>query len=237
MQLPDPRFVSMGLVLAQELGDAVTSARLRARIEEWCEPRFFGSDDGEFGFWFKLGEEYPRGQLSAFLILGELVDQGSWWRLFNQPDLAKFREPVVAGVDYPKIGLLRAFNDADAVLHFTTYAATASHRGQPTSFRVENLTSPATVSVRRDGAPYERWRVSADNAIEVDSEIEGHDFDVLTGGKDGKPGPSATVNATRPADPPPSTASLPPSAGVSAAAMRDAGLLLISGAGTCPCCV
>ncbi len=233
LQLPDPRFFALGLVLAEELGDAVTGARLRAKVEEWCEPRFFGSDDEEFGFWFRLGEEYPRGQLSAFLILGELVEQGSWWRLFNQPNLAKFNEPVVAGVDYPKIGLSRAFNDDAGVLHFTTYPATPSHRGQATSFRVENLPLATGVTVRRDGAPYQRWRATADGVIEIQTEIEQHDFQVLAGSRSREASDSAGANRGKRSTP---TAVLPATADVTAKAVRGAGLLLVSGAGTCPCC-
>ena len=238
LRLPDMRFVALGIVLAQELGDAITAARLRERIEEWCEPRFFGSNDDEFGFWFQLGEEYPRGQLSAFLILSELVEKGSWWQLFNRPNLAKFREPFVVGVDYPKVGLSRAFND-NGILYLTTYAATASHRGQTTSFRVEQLSSATNVVVRRDDGPYQRWRAIADGVIEIDTEIEQHDFQVLVGlksdsdrrtadssaGSD-RSGRSGFMSAS---------AAPPASTDLSAGVVRDAGLLIASGAGTCPC--
>jgi hypothetical protein len=230
---PDMRFVTMGVVLAQELGDTVTAARLRERVEVWSEPRFFGSDDDEFGFWFKLGEEYPRGQMSAFLILGELVEQGSWWRLFNQPNLAKFQEPVVVGVDYPKIGLSRAFNGDDGVLHVTTYTATASHCGDKTAFRVENVPSSAQVQVRRDGAPYNLWKRVTSGVIEIETDIDTHDFQVFAGGASAQ-----RVADDRAATPRAVTASAPPPPPDKAAnAVRDAGLLLISGAGTCPCCV
>ncbi|MEX0681969.1 MAG: hypothetical protein WD904_07025 [Dehalococcoidia bacterium] len=232
---PDLRFVTMGLVLAQELGDAVTAARLRERVEEWCEPRFFGSDDGDFGFWFQLGEEYPRGQMSAFLMLGELVEEGSWWRLFNQPNLVKFQEPAVVGVDYPKMGLSRAVNDDDGVLHLTTYTATAPHRGDTTSFRVENLHPAADITVRRDNAPYDCWRTTAHGVIEIDTEIEDHDFMVFAGSSaTRRSGSSASNAATAPAT---TSATPPASRDATAKAVRDAGLLIVSGAGTCPCCI
>ena len=230
MRPPDLRFLTMGLVLAQELGDAVTEARLREKVEEWCEPRFFGSDDGEFGFWFELGEEFPRGQMSAFLILGELVEAGSWWRLFNESNLSKFDEPVVTGVDYPKIGLSRAFND-DAVLHFSTYAATPSHRGQATTLRVENLAQNSDVVVRRDNGPYQRWHSAGANVIEIDTDIEQHDFQVFARSA---PGTDASVVKAVREEP---AAALPvASRDATAKALRDAELLIVSGAGTCPCC-
>ncbi|PYP34226.1 MAG: hypothetical protein DMD49_00915 [Gemmatimonadetes bacterium] len=231
MRPPDLRFLTMGLVLAQEFGDVVTAARLRTSVEEWCEPRFFGSDDGEFGFWFRLGEEYPRGQMSAFLMLGELVEEGSWWRLFNHPNLAKFDQPTVVGVDYPKIGLSRAFNDEDGVLHFTTYPATAPHRGDPTTFRVEHLRSSASITVRRDNADYDRWHSTAANVIEIDTDIDAHDFEVFAA----TAARSQTTTRSK-SSPSPSTTSVRATDLDAFSAVRDAGLLLISGAGTCPCC-
>jgi hypothetical protein len=153
--------------------------------------------------------------------------------LFNQPNLAKFNEPVVAGVDYPKIGLSRAFNDDAGVLHFTTYPATPSHRGQATSFRVENLPLATGVTVRRDGAPYQRWRATADGVIEIQTEIEQHDFQVLAGSRSREASDSAGANRGKRSTP---TAVLPATADVTAKAVRGAGLLLVSGAGTCPCC-
>jgi hypothetical protein len=151
--------------------------------------------------------------------------------LFNQPNLAKFNEPVVVGVDYPKMGLSRAFNDDAGVLHFSTYTATASHRGQATSFRVENLPEATAVTVRRDGAPYQRWRATADGVIEIETDIEQHDFQVLAGSRSRRAaGPAVATRVKRPAAAP------PVAPGVAAKAVRDAGLLLVSGAGTRPCC-
>jgi hypothetical protein len=153
--------------------------------------------------------------------------------LFNQPNLAKFNEPAVAGVDYPKIGLSRAFNDDAGVLHLTTYVATASHGGQATSFRVEKLSSAANVAVRRDGAPYQRWRATAAGVIEIETDIEQHDFQVFAGSGSRKASDSAVANRVQ--KPAPVAAPLA-SPDVTAKAVRDAGRLLVSGAGTCPCC-
>ncbi len=38
---------------------------------------------------------------------------GDWWRIFNEPNLAKHDEPTVEGVDYPSVGIAQAYNDAD----------------------------------------------------------------------------------------------------------------------------
>lgn len=234
---PDLRFLTMGLVLAQELGDDVTAVHLRQAVEEWCEPRFFG--EGEFGYWFGLGENYPRGQMSAFLLLGELVSKGSWWRVFNEPNLSKFAEPTLAGVDYPKLGISAAYNDLDkALLRVSTYVATSSHRGQATQFRVEKLPSTSDVVVRRDGQTYDRWRVSSEGTVEIQTDVEQHSFEIFTGYRSAgdrvprESGTSVGAHTTLPG-----AASIrlsSPDAGLTA--IRDAGLLLLSGAGTCPCC-
>ena len=229
---PDLRFLTMGLVLAQELGDSATAARLRESVEEWCEPRFFGDGSEEFGFWFELGEEYPRGQMSAFLLLGELVEEGSWWRVFNEPNLAKFDQPEVVGVDYPKLGVSRAFNDNVGVLHVTIYAATATHRGEPTSFRVRMLPSAASVTVRCNGEQFDRWHSIGPDEIEIDTDIDRHSFEIFT--RNGTESKAESAGAGGSKASAPIQLETPPEAGVKA--IRDAGLLIVSGGGTCPCC-
>ena len=66
--------------MAHELGDDVTEARLRAHVEEHCEPRFFGDENDRFGFFFGWGEQYPRGQQSALLMVPEVGGRGAWAR-------------------------------------------------------------------------------------------------------------------------------------------------------------
>jgi hypothetical protein len=229
---PDLRFLTMGLVLALELGDSLTAARLREAVEDWCEPRFFGDDSDEFGYWFELGEEHPRGQMSAFLLLGELVEEGSWWRLFNEPNLAKFDQPEVVGVDFPKLGVSRAFNDDGGVLHVTTYAATASHRGEPASFRVRKLPSAAAVTVRCNGEQFDRWHSTAPDEIEIETTIDGNSFEILT--RNGSQPSARSASAGRSKAEAPAKLDPPPEAG--SLAIRDAGLLIVSGGSTCPCC-
>ena len=62
-----------------------------------------------FAWWFDLGEEWLRGQLSSLMMLTELGEPGAWSRVFNQPNLAKFSEPTVSGVDYPTRGLAQCW--------------------------------------------------------------------------------------------------------------------------------
>lgn len=114
--------------MAHELGDEVAEVRLREVVERDYEPRSFGSESEHFGFFFGWGEDYPRGQPNALLMLPELGGPGAWSRPFNAPDRSRFAEPTVEGVDFPSVGLAVARNDHDAgELHVRTYAATPSH--------------------------------------------------------------------------------------------------------------
>jgi hypothetical protein len=88
------------------VGDSRTEQRLREVAERTFEPRWFGEDGDRFGWWFHLGEEYPRGQLCSLMMLTELGEPGSWglwvetyaaapargarttWRVTQLPDAA-----------------------------------------------------------------------------------------------------------------------------------------------------
>ncbi|HYF28338.1 MAG TPA: hypothetical protein VD931_21525, partial [Baekduia sp.] len=138
--LPDPRFVSLALMMAHELGDDVTEKRLRDHVERHYEPRAFGAEESRFGFFFGWGEPYPRGQQSALLMVPEVAGRGAWQRTFGDAGAEKFSAPTVEGVDYPAVGLSVARNDLGAgELLLRTYAATPSQAGRPTSFRVVQL--------------------------------------------------------------------------------------------------
>ena len=177
----DPRFLLIGQLIAREVGDHTTEKRLREVAERDFEPRFFGDESDRFGWWFGRKEPYPRGQLSALQMLSEIGGRGAWSRVFNQPNLAKFAEPTLVGVDYPTLGIAEAWNDSESGhLRVSTYAATPSRRGTPTSFRVTKLADPRAVRVRCDGADDPRWRVVSEDAIEVDSEIGEHRFEIAT---------------------------------------------------------
>ncbi len=172
---PDPRFLAITLFMAREMGDATTEKRIREHVEAHYEPRWFGDEGTRFGWWFGTGEPYPRGQLSALLMLAEAVEPGAWTRVFrDEGQRRRFAEPTVEGVDYPNLGVNRAWNDpADGALHVGTYVATPSRRKTPTTFRVTKLAKAADVAVYRDGASYPRWRVTGADTIEIETEVVG----------------------------------------------------------------
>jgi len=181
--IPDPRFVPAALLIAQDLGDTTTATRLRVYMEENCEPRWFGDEETRFGWWFGTGEDYPRGQLSALAMVCDAADTGAWSRAFtNTTHKDRFLEPTVEGIDYPTLGVMRAWNDLDeGVLNLSTYAATPSRRGAATTFKVTKLPDPSAVTVRLDGAEYPNWRATGGDTIEIDTDVGDHEFKITTG--------------------------------------------------------
>jgi hypothetical protein len=179
---PDPRFVSIALLMAHDLGDEVTENRLRAHVEDNFEPKTFGDDNEQFGFFFGWGERYPRGQQSALLMLPEIGGQGAWSGWSGEADMAKFQAPTVEGVDYPAIGLAVARNDIDrGELLLRTYTATPSRRGEATSFTVTQLSDPSAVRITCDGEDFTAWRTIGADCIQIDTTIGEHTLLVLTG--------------------------------------------------------
>jgi hypothetical protein len=236
----EPRALSLALLLAREFGDQTTERRLARKLAGFEGGRFFESDGAgegdEFGFFFRYGEPYPRGQESALLALRELLHgEGAWERSFRQRDRDRFAAPTVEGVEYPKLGLSAASNDAaSGVLRLETYVATRAERGAATKLRVARLPNPAAASVIRDGDTYARWRTVAPDAIEIETEVADHRFEVHTGVR-GRPAP--------PPDAPRSAARLERSAATAVAPraslrpieLAAAGVALRAGVG-CPCC-
>ncbi len=185
-----PRLFTIALLLAREFGDHTTERRLMRKVTGFENGRYFsaagvkeGDGQDEFGFFFKFGEAYPRGQESALLMLSELLEgEGELYRAFNESDAEKFDAPTVVGVEYPKLGLSCAHNDeARATLELETYVATQSDAGASTQFQVVQLPDASAVKVRRDGAPYDNWRRLGPDSIEIRTDVATHRFTIYAG--------------------------------------------------------
>jgi hypothetical protein len=236
----DPRGLTIAFLLAREYGDDTTARRLGKKLARMEGGRFFdgggGSDADEFGYFFRYGEPWPRGQESALYLLKALLDgEGDWWRAFNEVDAEKHGAPTVTGCDYPRMGFAVAWNDAArGVLELESYAATSSARGEATRFRVERLPSAAGVRVLRDGAGYDAWRAVAEDAIEIETAIGDHRFEIATGWRGG-----AGARAAQPAG---AGASVRPAGGAGARArtgpieIATAVASVARAASACPCC-
>ena len=179
----DPRGLVMTAMLANEFGDAVTHARLSDTLEQLAEPKYFGTESEQFGYWFHLDEPWPRGQMSASLMVTDVADSGDWQRLFNSPNLAKFEQPTIEGIEFPRIGLSQAWNDlAHGMLQVTTYAVKPSLVGQQTAFRVTGIPNKNdSTYVRCDGTEYANWKSLGSDTIEIRTEIGSHSFQIYTG--------------------------------------------------------
>ena len=233
-----PRMFSIALLLAREFGDHTTERRLARKLGRFENGRYFdgggAADADEFGFYFKFGEPWPRGQESALLMLRELLDgEGDLYRAFNESDEEKFAAPTVTDVEYPKLGLSSAHNDdLRATLELDSYVATRSASGAPTRFSVTQLPDASEVRVIRDGTSYENWKRLGADSIEIHSDVAAHHFEIYTGYRSDTPrrDPVATGSSGRSDSP--SASAAPPRA----SELSSAILALPSPSIGCPCC-
>lgn len=196
--LDDPRLVSIGLLMAHELGDTTTETRLRDYAEEHFEPRFFGEESERFGWFFGFDESWPRGQQSALLMVPELGPAGAWFDAFNRHDRRRFSAPTIRGVDYPTLGISRAYNDTDAgELIVSTYAATPSRAGRETAVKVSGIPGLSALRVLLDGTEHASWRACGEDEIEIELTVGETELRILTGYRGGAQQPASTGGDSR----------------------------------------
>ena len=231
--IDDPRWLTMVLMLAREVGDATTEQRLLQVAEREFGPNFFGEDPDRFAWCFGLDEPYPRGQLNGLMILSEIGEHGAWTRVYNGAHAHQFDLPTVEGVDFPRLGISAASNDRESrTLSVSTYAATAGDGGQPTRWRVTQLPDARQVGVFCDGARFDDWGVVADGTIEINSTIDAHQFRIEWRGEPSV-GTSTGSNATQTA----ARASTSGSSAASASAAATVSQYKPAAPPTCcPCC-
>ena len=137
--------------MAGEFADAEVKAKIWAAADAGLEPTW-DRDAGEFTFGFGLGEEHPRGQMNARAMAGWVCTSGAWSKIFNEPNLAKFDQPTVVDVDFPRVAMSVARWDGDA-LHLAASPQNASVTGTRTTLRLTNLDGPggSWVLERPDG--------------------------------------------------------------------------------------
>jgi hypothetical protein len=135
--LDNPALAVTLVQLAGEFADDATKQRIWRAADEHFQPSW-DVDRGELTFGFGLGEEHARGQWNARAMSGWACSgPGAWSDVFNRPNLAKFDEPTVTGVDFPRVALSRADWDAGtATLHLAAHPQNASVRDTRTTVRV-----------------------------------------------------------------------------------------------------
>ena len=235
-EVPDPRLWILGYCLANELGDNLVAARLHDAFRKSAGPRFFGEGEEEFGFFFEYGEQWPRGQLSALLMMTEVGGVGAWSDIYNRPNLTKFAEPTVEGVEFPALSIAQAYNDLQhGMLQVSTAAASSSRRGEATSYRVTNLPDPDAIIVRCDGNEFAKWRKLDPATIEIMTDIDDHSFQIFTGYYASEDVRSSTEGASRQQQDS-STLRTDSPIVMRSQTMNAAARSVFSGGLSCPCC-
>jgi len=113
-------------------------------------------------------------------MAAEAGGRKAWWRIFNEPNLRKFNQPTVSGVDFPRLGISQAtYDEEKETLAVSTYAADPWMAGTSTTFAVDHLREPAECRLLRDGNLYEEWRVSGQTSMEIKAEVRDHSYLVV----------------------------------------------------------
>jgi len=179
----EPRVISLGRVMARELGDDAVIARLDAFADDELEPTW--TTDRGFFFGFGLGEEHPRGQPNSTIMLAETIDRPGRWRdAVNPVTDGRFDQPTVSGVDFPLLGLHQAaFDPVSESLCVSTYAASRNDGGTST-FQITALKDAHRWRVFDNERPYSRTRVVDRETLQVTCSVAEHHFLVRREGGD-----------------------------------------------------
>jgi hypothetical protein len=158
---------------AWEFGDLDTHAQLMTWANNRYQPT---AKDGEFYYQFGLDEPWPRGWPNDWLLMSVAGGQGSWYRLYNEPNLKKFHQPTLHGVDYPTVSVAQAcYDEGLAALMVAISPGEDTKVGSNTTFKVTNLPG-AERKVLQDGAPFGGWKAIGDGEIEVTTTVDRHTF-------------------------------------------------------------
>ena len=180
--MPDPRMFALGLTMSKEFDDQITHERLRKYAEENFEPQFFGVNDSQFGFWFNLGEKWPRGQLSALAMCAEVCEPEAWESLFNKPNLTKFYSPSIEGIDFPSVSIEKAFHDdRKGKLHFSISDGDKTKTNKKTNIEVFNLPDAKEITVLCDGKKFNEYKILDNSRISINTQVRKHSFEIDTG--------------------------------------------------------
>ena len=115
---------------------------------------------------------------------------GAWGRVFTHPNLAKFEQPTVHGVDFPRLGIAAAWNDT------TVGFACADICRDELRPRCADVVSGVAAAGRHGrGDALRRRRLpavaggSGPDTIEIDVDIDDHDLEIFWITAPGGPGP------------------------------------------------
>jgi len=178
------KFLILPFLLAKEFSDDAVVKKLKHHLNRVSEGKHFGT--AEFGFFFHLGEDWPRGQFSALLMCGEVLTPGDWQRAFyNAGNKERFHAPTVEEIAFPDVGVSQAWNDTEhGFLVVSLYVANPLALNQPTTFKISGISSEnrEAVTVQCEGQTFTDWQWK-DNIIEISTHIAEKQFLIYTGHK------------------------------------------------------
>ena len=131
---------------------------------------------------FGLGEEWPRGQMNAWVMPALLVQHPGHWRgIFQQPNRAKFHEPTVEGIDFPMVRVRTArYEAATRTLSVGLTTMDPESRGRPTRFRVTRLPRGSRAVVVTNGEAGVEHR-APNGQITIETTVNDQAFDIHVG--------------------------------------------------------
>ena len=171
--LEDRVAMAGAFAFAHEFNDVERLEGMRQWMEARYEPTF---KDGEFYYTFGLEESWPRGIPNVWATMGHVGEAGAMRRMYNEPNMEKFGQPTVTGVDYPNLAIRQAYYDAekDALVVGTTTGV--GRTGSRTTFKVTNLDVNTEHEVLIDGSPSDNWSATSPGEIVVQTAIGDHTF-------------------------------------------------------------
>jgi hypothetical protein len=90
------------------MGDEGICVQLRRWVEKHYEP-VHDAERGEFYFRFRLRDRFPRGQYNDLIMPAFVGSTGTWSDIFTAPNLVKFQQPTVEGIDFERLAVSQAF--------------------------------------------------------------------------------------------------------------------------------
>ncbi len=144
----------LGAALARDMGDTDKADAMARWIEAKYEP-LRDHERGEFAYGFGFNEAWPRGQYNAWVMPSHLVTHPGHWRgIFQRPNVAKFSQPTVEGIDFPSVRVRVArYAAARKRLDVELAAGTPDAVGRPMAFRVTRLVRGGRYTVVANDAP------------------------------------------------------------------------------------
>jgi hypothetical protein len=115
------------------------------------------------------------------MMLAELGAGGSWSGIFEKPNLDKFNEPTLEGVDFATLNVSQAWNDKKSGVLFVRTASVPGVPERPTTLRITNLPDAYKVIVRCDGVEFSDLSVASGSELLIRTSTVGHSFQIFTG--------------------------------------------------------